>query len=160
LMLSARSGEESRVEGIAAGADDYLVKPFSARELLARVQTHIDLSRLRTLADDANRRLQAQLMQMEAGAAEMERAARLNEMFGGMLGHDLRTPLSAIMPAATLLEVRADSERIAKPVSRIIASADRMERMLSQLLDFTRIRLGCGIPISRAPVDLGAVARS
>ncbi|MGK3893807.1 response regulator transcription factor, partial [Enterococcus faecium] len=37
LLLSARAAEESRVEGLAAGADDYLVKPFSARELLARV---------------------------------------------------------------------------------------------------------------------------
>ena len=37
ILLSARAGEESRIEGLAAGADDYLVKPFSARELLARV---------------------------------------------------------------------------------------------------------------------------
>src|SRR5262249_61857775 len=43
ILLSARAGEESRVEGIDAGADDYLVKPFSARELMARVQTHLEL---------------------------------------------------------------------------------------------------------------------
>jgi signal transduction histidine kinase len=43
VMLSARSGEESRVEGFEAGADDYLVKPFSGRELLARVGVHIAL---------------------------------------------------------------------------------------------------------------------
>jgi signal transduction histidine kinase len=47
ILLSARAGEESRVEGIDAGADDYLVKPFSARELLARVQTHLELARVR-----------------------------------------------------------------------------------------------------------------
>ena len=44
IMLSARSGEESRAMGIEAGADDYLVKPFSARELVARVQTHVKLA--------------------------------------------------------------------------------------------------------------------
>jgi PAS domain S-box-containing protein len=47
ILLSARAGEESRIEGLAAGADDYLIKPFSARELLARVQAHLQLTRLR-----------------------------------------------------------------------------------------------------------------
>jgi PAS domain S-box-containing protein len=46
ILLSARAGEESRVEGMQAGADDYLIKPFSARELLARVSARIEISRL------------------------------------------------------------------------------------------------------------------
>lgn len=48
IMLSARAGEEARVEGLDAGADDYLIKPFSARELLARVSANLELARLRT----------------------------------------------------------------------------------------------------------------
>ena len=59
-MLSARAGEESRVEGLAAGADDYLIKPFSARELLARVDAHLNLQRLRRLAGRASRERTAQ----------------------------------------------------------------------------------------------------
>jgi signal transduction histidine kinase len=51
ILLSARAGEESRVEGLDAGADDYLIKPFSARELLARVQTHLELARVRNEAN-------------------------------------------------------------------------------------------------------------
>ena len=47
ILLSARAGEESRIEGLEAGADDYLVKPFAARELLARVGTHLELARVR-----------------------------------------------------------------------------------------------------------------
>jgi PAS domain S-box-containing protein len=47
ILLSARAGEESRIEGMEAGADDYLVKPFSARELMARVETHLTVSRMR-----------------------------------------------------------------------------------------------------------------
>ncbi|KQP23376.1 ATP-binding protein [Pseudorhodoferax sp. Leaf267] len=51
LLLSARAGEEARVEGLAAGADDYLVKPFSARELMARVGAHLSTARLRRDAE-------------------------------------------------------------------------------------------------------------
>jgi signal transduction histidine kinase/DNA-binding response OmpR family regulator len=47
ILLSARAGEESRLEGLASGADDYIVKPFGARELLARVGSLLELTRLR-----------------------------------------------------------------------------------------------------------------
>ena len=47
ILLSARAGEEARIEGLDAGADDYLIKPFTARELLARVSALIELDRLR-----------------------------------------------------------------------------------------------------------------
>lgn len=47
ILLSARAGEESRIEGMACGADDYLIKPFSARELIARIDAHLNINRLR-----------------------------------------------------------------------------------------------------------------
>ncbi len=47
VLLSARAGQESSIEGLQAGADDYLVKPFAAAELLARVRANIELARLR-----------------------------------------------------------------------------------------------------------------
>ena len=56
ILLSARAGEESRVEGMEHGADDYLIKPFSARELLARVQTHLEMARVRKQSEEALRR--------------------------------------------------------------------------------------------------------
>ena len=50
ILLSARAGEESRIEGLEAGADDYLIKPFSARELLARIEGTLKLAELRKTA--------------------------------------------------------------------------------------------------------------
>ena len=63
ILLSARAGEEARVEGLAAGADDYLTKPFSARELLARIESNIKLAvvRRRSTAE-----VQARLRDFEA----------------------------------------------------------------------------------------------
>ncbi len=55
VLLSARAGEEARVEGWGSGADDYIVKPFSARELLARIESHLHLTRVRREAQAALR---------------------------------------------------------------------------------------------------------
>src|SRR6202042_1332632 len=71
ILLSARAGEESRVEGLDAGADDYLVKPFSARELLARVRSNLELARLRREARNAL--LMANEMLEQRVAEEVER---------------------------------------------------------------------------------------
>jgi PAS domain S-box-containing protein len=59
ILLSARAGEEAKVEGMEAGADDYLVKPFGARELLARVDAHVRLHRVRREAQAALRASEA-----------------------------------------------------------------------------------------------------
>jgi PAS domain S-box-containing protein len=69
VLLSARAGEESRVEGLAAGADDYLVKPFSARELLARVAAHLEMARVRREAALRESQLRAEVRQAQERAA-------------------------------------------------------------------------------------------
>ncbi len=55
ILLSARAGEEAQVEGMNAGADDYLTKPFAARELVARVAANLELARLRSEGAEALR---------------------------------------------------------------------------------------------------------
>jgi PAS domain S-box-containing protein len=60
ILLSARAGEEAKVEGLEAGADDYLIKPFAARELLARVRAHVQLADMRRRAAEAVRESEAQ----------------------------------------------------------------------------------------------------
>lgn len=61
ILISARAGEESRIEGMEYGADDYLVKPFSARELRARVNARIEISILRNQREDLLREVNRQL---------------------------------------------------------------------------------------------------
>jgi len=63
LMLSARAGEEARVSGLEAGVDDYIIKPFSARELTARVASLLNLSRARREADEQKQHLRSLLLQ-------------------------------------------------------------------------------------------------
>jgi len=69
ILLSARAGEEARIEGLAAGADDYLTKPFSARELLARVEANLKLAQLRR---EATQREQALRLAAESAQQNVE----------------------------------------------------------------------------------------
>ncbi|NOJ94041.1 response regulator [Corallococcus coralloides] len=86
IMLSARAGEEARIEGLQAGADDYLVKPFSARELLARVDSQLQLGR-------ARRQLSDFFMQAPAAMCVMSGPDLLftviNPLFANLMGRDM-----------------------------------------------------------------------
>ncbi|MEC4814008.1 MAG: ATP-binding protein [Scytonema sp. PMC 1069.18] len=68
ILLSARAGEESRVEGLQAGADDYLIKPFSARELLARVEANLKMARLRKEVVQREQQLRSQSVASQQAA--------------------------------------------------------------------------------------------
>jgi signal transduction histidine kinase len=143
ILLSARADEEATVEGLRSGADDYLVKPFSARELLARVEGALRLARERA----------------ERERLAMDRA-EFEQHLIGIVSHDLRNPLAAIsVSAATLLRGAEMEERQRKSLGRILTSAERAHRMIRDLLDFTKARLGGGLPIQRVPLDFHALSR-
>jgi PAS domain S-box-containing protein len=97
IMLSARAGEEAAIEGLRAGADDYLPKPFSGRELLARVRAHLELSdlRRRSAAEMRAERLvlERTLQQLPAGVMLAEapsgRIVLANEQAAEILGRPL-----------------------------------------------------------------------
>lgn len=90
--------------------------------------------------------------EQKAAAREREQLAQFQEQFLGILGHDLRNPLNAITIAATVLTHHPGNEKAL--VGRIAASAERMRRMIEQLLDLTRARLGGGIMLATKRVNL------
>ena len=76
ILLSARAGEESRIEGLDAGADDYLTKPFAARELLARIGAMLELARLRAQNESQLRASESRLQQALADTLATENRFR------------------------------------------------------------------------------------
>ncbi len=91
--------------------------------------------------------------------AELQQTVHFNETFTAILGHDLRNPLAAIVTSARLAMDRDSSEKLRKPLARILSSGNRMTRMIDQLLDFTRVRLGGGIAVIPVETDLAALVR-
>ena len=86
ILVSARAGEESRLAGLETGADDYLVKPFSAREVVTRIRVHLEMARLRREAYDELRRTEAQLIQSA-------KLASIGELVAG-IAHEVNNPLA------------------------------------------------------------------
>ena len=86
--------------------------------------------------------------------------AELRERFLAVLGHDLRTPLTSIMLASGSLLRRVDLPKdAARMLKHLLSSAQRMTRMINDLLDFTRARLGGGLSIHPQPADLTTICR-
>ena len=161
ILLSARAGEESTVEGLEAGADDYLSKPFAARELLARVRTHVDLSLMRqkALLLESSRRLNTELEQRVAErTAQLEFANRELESFSYSVAHDLRAPLRSIDGFSQALledyDERLDAEG-KKYLSYVRGSAQHMARLIDDLLTLSRVARS---ELHREPVNLSALA--
>ena len=133
VMVTAGSREPSRMfKGYEVGAVDYLWKPIDARVLRSKVDVFVTLERQRQ-----------QLLQVD----------RTREMFIGILGHDLRNPLQSILLAERVLSHSQSDDAKRKLLETIRMSGARMARMIEQILELTRIRLGGGLALSPTTAD-------
>lgn len=108
----------------------------------------------------AKEQLEAERDLLRAALNERDRTAEFREHVLGIIGHDLRSPLTAILASAALLLKPELPERMRTPVMRIVNSGERMRRMIADLLDFTRTRLGGGLILDRAEVDAAILCRN
>jgi two-component system sensor histidine kinase/response regulator len=144
IFVTAGVRERQRVfKGYESGAVDFIYKPIEAHILQNKAEVFFELYRQkRQLAQELHNRTET---------------LRLNEMFSALLAHDLRNPLSAILGSARLLQRRSGDPQTHEAAARIIASGNRMGRLIEDMLDLARARLAGGLILKREPGDLRAL---
>jgi two-component system, sensor histidine kinase and response regulator len=140
IFVTAGARERNRMfKGYESGAVDFIYKPLEPHILRNKAAVFFQLYRQRQqLALELNDRTET---------------LRLNEMFTALLAHDLRNPLSAILASAHLLRRRSADQMAQDTAARIVTSGNRMARMIEDMLDLARARLGGGIIVKREDAD-------
>ena len=129
IFVTAGNRDPQRVfKGYESGAVDFLFKPIEPAVLKGKAEVFFELYRQRT---------------------ECAQALKLNEMFIGILGHDLRNPLGTMLTGAEVLQAQLTDEKQAKTLRRMRSAGRRMTEMIEQLLDLTRARLAGGLGFAR-----------
>ena len=145
VLLSARAGEEAKVEGLGAGADDYLVKPFSGKE------SSLASGRRWRRPGCGGRRPPGPAREVAQGGGARKDA------FIAMLAHELRNPLGPISNAVQVLGAARDAataDRVREMVGRQVR---HLSRIVDDLLDVSRVARG-KVDLRRERVDLARLA--
>jgi signal transduction histidine kinase len=140
ILLSARAGEEAIVEGLEAGADDYLIKPFSAQELISRVTAHLQMAQLRREA-----------------LQEARSTIRSRDEFISVVSHELNTPLVSILGWTRMLRSSPPNlVMLSKALDTIERNATLQGKLVQDLLDLSRISAG-KLRLNPQPIELKSV---
>lgn len=138
IFLTAKAQTDEVVDAFKAGGVDFVTKPFRARELLARVRTHVDLKNARQAVQESN----AELVRLNTELSAMNN----NQMrFFSMIAHDLRSPFSGLRMFPQMLATRFDHmsrEEIIAIAEDVENHVDHVHHFLEELLEWCLLQMG------------------
>jgi light-regulated signal transduction histidine kinase (bacteriophytochrome) len=162
ILLSAQAGEEAKIEGLEAGADDYLVKPFGGRELIARVESNIRIAKersavLRDYTEKLEQEVHKRTQELARANILLEQSNEDLQQFAHVASHDLKEPVRKIRTfTGRLLEEYGDVLPAAAKafLAKIEHATQRMVTMIEGVLTYSTINSN---EQTISAVDLGEV---
>ena len=143
IFISGLMDERDKIEGFRAGGEDYITKPFTRSDLLARVKTHLKLRRsLQELQDlnlDLESRIEDRTKELRRAKEDAEQANRAKTEFLSNINHEMRNPLNGIMGMLNLLKGTALDEEGKLYLSLAEYSANHLSAIIRDILDYSRM---------------------
>jgi len=152
IFLTAKAMKEDIIHGFEVGGQDYITKPFDARELMERVKTQLELKNQREILKDMNNileekvkertaQLQDAMEKLDHANKELQGLDKAKNNFLNMISHELRTPLNGIVGASSFLNdsLSEDSE-LGDFVDMLQISVDRLENFSTTALIITQLQ--------------------
>lgn len=152
IFLTAKTEKDDIVRGFEAGGQDYITKPFDARELMERVKTQLELKTQREILKNMNEILEDKIHERTFQLKEaMEKLDKANKSLQGldtaknnfllMISHEIRTPLNGIVGAAYLLkDLMGDNTEFGEFIDMLKTSVDRLEQFSTTALVITQLQ--------------------
>ncbi|MBN2484828.1 MAG: hybrid sensor histidine kinase/response regulator [Bacteroidales bacterium] len=143
LFLTAKTDKQSIIRALNSGAQDYITKPFDAEELMARVNTQLELKSAREALKNINQQLEqevkARTLELAKANSDLLGLDQVKSQFLNMLSHEIRTPLNGIKGSVQLLKTRIESEELIQFLNILDTSVSRLENFTYTALLITRL---------------------
>ncbi|MGE5496786.1 MAG: response regulator, partial [Syntrophothermus sp.] len=150
IFMTSLADEENKVKGFRSGAVDYITKPIQAKEVLARVETHLKLYFLERQLKDTNQILELKVKERTAELVKARETAeesnRMKSHFMLLMNHEIRTPLAGIIGFTQILTDETANNQHKGFLLRVQNSALRLKNTLDAILNLTRLESNLEAP--------------
>ncbi len=151
IFLTAKTEKDDIVKGFEAGGQDYITKPFDARELMERVKTQLELKTQREILKNMNvileEKVQARTAELKESNENLDKAntqlLTLDEaknQFLMLISHEIRTPLNGIVGSAYFLKDMIDDPELIEFLDMLKESVDRLDKFSRTALEITQMQ--------------------
>jgi signal transduction histidine kinase len=159
VMVTAKAESEDVLAALELGANDYLSKPLDLIVVRARVAAQIARKRADDRSRQTQRDLEEAVARLEQAIAATEAANKAKSEFLANMSHEIRTPLNGVVGMAEMLARSALKDREREMVEIIRTSGHSLDRLLSDILDLSRVEAG-QLHITVEPLHLGETVRA